>query len=227
MLARARSKPRRQPRGIPRTVVLLLALLGALAPQGGVRAADNTVTLTNTSYQPADLTIHVGDSVTWVLPSSLTTSMHTVTSNDGTSFNQTLSCGLLQCLGGSDDYSLTFLAPGRFPYHCNVVPGMTGVITVVSNTPPSPSPLPSPSASASPPASPSPTPSPSAPASPTPSPSGSASPPAPASPSSSALAAQPAPGGVSGPTIVVIVAAAVTLTCGIGLVVLRRAGGWS
>jgi plastocyanin len=211
---------------MPRKVLLLFALLVAMVPQAGARAADNTVTLSATSFQPAKLTIHVGDSVTWVLPSSLTTaSMHTVTSDDGTSFNQSLSCGLLQCLGGSDTYSLTFLAAGSFPYHCNVVPGMTGVITVVSSTPPSPSPVPPPSPAPSPSASPSPAPSPSA--SPSPTPSGSSSPGAPASTSSSPLAAQPSSGGgASGPTIVVIVAAVVALICGIGLVILRRAGAW-
>lgn len=228
MLARGQSEPTRQRRRTSRKLMALVALVVAMVPQAGAGAADNTVTLSATSYQPAKLTIHVGDSITWVLPSSLTTaSMHTVTSDDGTSFNHSLSCGLLQCLGGSDTYSLTFLAPGSFPYHCNVVPGMTGVITVVANTPPSPSSAPAPSPSPSPSASASPSPSPSASPSPSPSPSASASPGSPASPSSAALGVRASSrGGLSGPAIVAIVAAVVALICGVGLGILRRQGVW-
>ena len=71
-------------------------------------------------FSPAALTISVGTTVSW---RNTTSVPHTVTSNDGRTFNSgTISPGRT--------FSFKFTSAGRFPYHCNIHPYMRAIINV-------------------------------------------------------------------------------------------------
>jgi plastocyanin len=78
------------------------------------------VTISNFTFQPSSLQVHVGTTVTWTNNDS---TAHTVTS-DTSSFNS----GTL-APGGT--FAFTFTQAGTFSYHCNIHPSMHGTITVV------------------------------------------------------------------------------------------------
>jgi plastocyanin len=71
------------------------------------------------SFSPAGVTIAHGQAVCWQNTGSVT---HTVTSNDGTSFDSNLP--------GGQTFVHTFSTPGSFAYRCTIHAGMTGTITV-------------------------------------------------------------------------------------------------
>ena len=86
-------------------------------------AARHTVEITSSmTYSPDTLQINAGDTVEWVSWDS--TDVHTVTSNDGTTFSSVI-------LNENDTFAHTFTAAGNFPYHCKVHgSAMAGVINV-------------------------------------------------------------------------------------------------
>lgn len=106
-----------------------------------------TVIIQNFAYQPQDLRVPVGTTVTWVNHDS---APHTVTANDGRFDSKLLDQG--------QSFSFTFDQVGTFPYYCvfhgNPGAGMTGTVTVLpaeeivalptAVTPPTPTPRPSP-----------------------------------------------------------------------------------
>jgi len=71
------------------------------------------------AFSPLSLSVKVGTTVTWKNNDGIA---HTVTSNDGTSFNGNLAAG------GS--FSYTTKTVGTFDYHCTIHPGMTGTLIV-------------------------------------------------------------------------------------------------
>lgn len=95
------------------TIVLLLGVVGNAA------AADQTVTMENLQFQPATVTVQVGDSVTW---SNADAVPHTATADDGSFDTGTIS--------GGASASHTFTTAGTFAYHCEVHPTMTGTVVV-------------------------------------------------------------------------------------------------
>jgi plastocyanin len=98
---------------LPATGVLLLALVGSVA------AADQTVTMESLQFQPATVTVEVGDTVTW---SNADAVPHTATADDGSFDTGTIS--------GGASASHTFTTAGTFAYHCEVHPTMTGTVVV-------------------------------------------------------------------------------------------------
>jgi len=83
------------------------------------------VTIANFAFDPAQLQVKVGTTVTWTNNDS---TGHTVTADDGTFTSSTLKKG--------DTYSFTFNEVGAFAYYCKPHggpggQGMSGVITVV------------------------------------------------------------------------------------------------
>lgn len=223
---------------VPALVAWCLACLAPVwAPAWAATPAPVThaVSLSETAYTPPTLQITVGDTVSWSVPTSLAGGSHTVSSDQGLFGSGTLCTGLL-CLGGTANYTHTFTSAGSFPYHCNFVPGMTGTIVVVAAPSPSPSPVPSPSPSPSP----SPkvtataTPSPQVTATATPSGTATATPTFSLLPSGSpvplqsVLGAPPAAAkkGKSAASVVALVAAGIAVVCAVGLLALRRSGGW-
>ena len=86
---------------------------------GTVKADANVNATDQKNFSPSGTTITHGQTVCWQNNGTLT---HTVTSDDGTSFNTNLPSGQV--------FLYTFPAAGSFPYHCTIHSGMTGTITV-------------------------------------------------------------------------------------------------
>jgi plastocyanin len=214
-----------RPLGVP---LIVAATWLQLWPMQAAPAATTTVNLTDNSYIPPSVTIQVNDTVTWKVPASVVGSCHSVSSDDGLFDSGTLAAGLLCLGGGAQSWSHTFTRAGTFRYHCKVVSGMAGVVTVAAPGP-TPSPTPSPTPTPSPSVSPTPSPSPSA----SPSPPGSATPTAtvgqvvvPTSTASGLAAGAGGGGGSSAATVVAIVAGLIALACAAALIALRRFGAW-
>jgi len=94
----------------------------ALAIGGGVAlAADHAVAISGSSFSPANVTVTVGDTVTWTNSDQLS---HTATADAG-AFDT-------GALGNGQSGSATFATAGSFPYHCSIHPDMTGTITVAA-----------------------------------------------------------------------------------------------
>ena len=93
---------------------------GTKAPAGGgaaPAAAGASVAIRNFAFDPADLTVKVGDTVTFTNDDSVA---HTVTFESFDSGN----------VDAGGTYSHKFDTAGKFPYHCSIHPQMTGTITV-------------------------------------------------------------------------------------------------
>lgn len=88
-------------------------------------AASGSVTIVDFSYSPRDITVNVGDTVTWTNQDS---ELHDATADDG-SFGTPL-------LDKGESASVTFDQPGTFSYFCSVhppesgYPNFTGTVTV-------------------------------------------------------------------------------------------------
>ncbi len=111
------------------------ALLAAVLVTGTIAACSTTTSTTSScstsgaastvnasdalAFSPAADTVTHGQSVCWQNTGSVS---HTVTSNDGTSFNASLAGGQI--------FVRTFATAGSFPYHCTIHAGMTGTIVV-------------------------------------------------------------------------------------------------
>jgi amicyanin len=80
----------------------------------------NIILIQNFQYTPQDLTIKVGETVTWTNKDSM---KHTVTSDDGSELNSTY-------IDTDTSYAHTFNQIGEYPYHCIPHPFMTGKIIV-------------------------------------------------------------------------------------------------
>jgi plastocyanin len=80
----------------------------------------NTVTIENFAFQPANLQVTVGTTVTWT---NKDTAPHTVTFQD----SSLKSSGILR---QGDTYSYTFTKVGAFAYSCDLHRYMTAQVTV-------------------------------------------------------------------------------------------------
>jgi plastocyanin len=113
-----------------------LSLAVSLAAAGSVRAATHAVAIRDFAFEPATLTITVGDTVTWTNEDSVA---HTATSSTGA-----FDTGLLD---QGESGSVTFTAAGTYGYFCEPHPSMTGQIVVqAAAAPPPAAPTPAPSA---------------------------------------------------------------------------------
>ena len=83
-------------------------------PSGGGAAID----IVDGGFEPADLQVAVGDTVTWTNTGSGT---HTVTFDDGEDSGS---------LAPAAEYDRTFGTAGAFPYVCSFHSSMQGTITV-------------------------------------------------------------------------------------------------
>ncbi|HEX3127326.1 MAG TPA: fibronectin type III domain-containing protein [Thermoanaerobaculia bacterium] len=97
--------------------VLALLLLVVAVPTAN--AATVQVTVHNFEFDPATVNIQAGDTVVW----TNTAGIHSVTSDDGTSFS-------VEAKAAPWTFSHTFPAAGNFPYHCEVHSFMTGTVNV-------------------------------------------------------------------------------------------------
>ncbi|HEY2571107.1 MAG TPA: cupredoxin family copper-binding protein [Solirubrobacteraceae bacterium] len=99
------------------------ALLGLAS--GSTAATDAGVQIVYRAYQPAELTVLVGQPVTW-RNSGL--GPHTVTADAGQFDSSTLQAGAT--------FSYTFSAPGTYAYSCTIHPTMHGKVVVLAALPP-------------------------------------------------------------------------------------------
>jgi plastocyanin len=100
------------------TLTATLALTLAFAAAGGAAAAPR-VEIHQFKFQPAQLTVPVGTTVTWMNDDEET---HTVTASDRTY----TSTGLEH----AETFSHRFTAPGTYIYFCALHPHMTATIVV-------------------------------------------------------------------------------------------------
>jgi plastocyanin len=90
-------------------------------PQASLQKVTATVKIRNFKFEPAKMTIAVGDTVQFVNSDE---EPHTVTAKDGT-FNS-------NALDTNQTWNYTATKPGTFPYLCSIHPFMKGTLTVTS-----------------------------------------------------------------------------------------------
>jgi plastocyanin len=89
------------------------------ADDGGGEASGTDVTIADFAFDPGDLTVSAGDTVTWTNDDG---TEHTVTSDDDAFDSGDIS--------GGDTFEQTFDEAGEFAYHCSIHSQMSGTITV-------------------------------------------------------------------------------------------------
>ena len=122
---------------------LAVGMLVVAAPDEGGAAGGRNVSILHHQFDPRELTVSVGDEVTWTHRDG--EQVHSVTADDG-SFDSNPLCSAgnpKECMSDHDTFKHTFGAEGRFPYFSktNGGPGgqgASGVIVVVTAPPPAP-----------------------------------------------------------------------------------------
>lgn len=92
-------------------------------PNGGPAAGEVEVIMRDIAFQPEEITVAPGTTVTWVNEDGIA---HTATS--GTRGNPTDMFD--ETLDGGGSFSFTFEEPGTYDYFCRFHPGMSGVVVV-------------------------------------------------------------------------------------------------
>ena len=89
---------------------------------GSNHPSGNSITIVNMAFGPATLTVKTGTTLTWKNNDDIA---HTVTSNDGTTFDSgTLAAGAR--------FSFTANTAGTYAYHCTIHSGMTATLIVTN-----------------------------------------------------------------------------------------------
>jgi plastocyanin len=100
-------------------VVLAMVVLPVRAQD----AAASAVSIDTFTFSPAELTVKVGDTVTWTNRDDIP---HGIASGND-AFRRS------KALDTDDKFAFTFTAPGSYKYFCYVHPYMTGTIVVQPN----------------------------------------------------------------------------------------------
>jgi plastocyanin len=98
---------------------MALLVAATMAVTSPAQAATVEMKIDNFTFNPQQITVKAGDTVTWVNHDDIP---HTVTS-------QTLAFRS-KALDTDDKFSFTFATPGKFDYFCSLHPHMTGSILV-------------------------------------------------------------------------------------------------
>ena len=131
---------------------LAAGVLVVASPDQGVAAGGGrSVSIEHRQFVPRELTVSVGDEVTWTHRDG--EQVHSVTADDG-SFDSNPLCSTAnpkECMSDHDTFKHTFGAEGRFPYFSKTFggpggQGASGVIVVVTAPPPAPKKSPPPKA---------------------------------------------------------------------------------
>jgi plastocyanin len=111
-------------------LALVLATAGVLATPAA--AADSTVKISNFSFSPSSVSVHVGEKVTWNWAGPDTN--HSVTSDSGQSDQFDSAPGNSSPSDGppGETFSHTFSQVGTFTYHCKVHSFMHGKVNVAA-----------------------------------------------------------------------------------------------
>jgi plastocyanin len=94
-----------------------------MATQASASGREAEVAMRNTTFQPEEITVAPGTTVTWTNEDSFP---HTVTS--GTRDHPTDMFD--EKVPGGGSFSFTFEKPGTYEYFCRIHPGMSGVVVV-------------------------------------------------------------------------------------------------
>jgi plastocyanin len=108
-----------EPVSAPRGLVAALLAAAALSPTAAPPLQRVEVRISDHRYAPETITVRRGATVRWVNEDD---DPHTVTS-DRDAF---ASPGMDK----REDFTFSFDAPGRYPYHCALHPMMTGTVVV-------------------------------------------------------------------------------------------------
>lgn len=92
----------------------------ALALEAHAAPAPITIKIDNFTFNPSDLVIAAGTTVTWVNNDDVP---HTAVAEDHKTFRS-------KPMDTDDKYSFTFASPGAYPYFCSIHPHMTAKIIV-------------------------------------------------------------------------------------------------
>lgn len=107
----------RRPRRVAAAAVT--AGLASVLAIGSASGADGTVAMSGFAFDPATVTIEVGDSVTWENQDGVA---HTATGSGGAFDTATV--------GGGRSATVTFDTAGAFAYACTIHPTMQGSVVV-------------------------------------------------------------------------------------------------
>lgn len=108
------------------------AMLALALPLAALAAGPDDVSIVDKTFVPPDLTVQVGDTVTWTVTQAIA-EPHSVTSGTDASDpnNAKLFDSGINLRNNGDHFSYTFTTAGTFPYYCQVHPTvMKGTITV-------------------------------------------------------------------------------------------------
>lgn len=101
-------------------LLVAAALLAACGTGSSTTPSEGTVVLRGFAFQPQEVTVSVGDTVTW---SNQESGVAHTTSARGDLWDS----GVLQ---PGDFFQVTFDEPGEYPYFCAIHPTMQGVVRV-------------------------------------------------------------------------------------------------
>ena len=104
------------------TLLVIGLLLGVTS--AGAQSNQQTVSIRDFSFEPAQLSVEPGTTVTWTNEGN---EPHTVTADNGLFDSGVLYPG--------DSYSVRFDGMGTVSYYCTLHPSLTGGITVGGGTP--------------------------------------------------------------------------------------------
>lgn len=90
-----------------------------VSPEASTKVSENTVTIQNFAFSPANLTVKKGTKVTFINKDSIG---HSATADD-----KSFDTGVLE---QNESKEVSFDKPGTYTYHCSVHPNMKAVITV-------------------------------------------------------------------------------------------------
>lgn len=99
--------------GVTDTTAATSSTSGQGQPEGA------QIVISDYKYEPADITIKAGESVTWTNEDAV---QHNAAADDGAFEGPLLSKG--------ESYTFTFNTPGTYPYHCTPHPFMKATVTV-------------------------------------------------------------------------------------------------
>ncbi len=85
---------------------------------------ESQVAMVNTAFQPGEITVASGTTVTWTNEDSFA---HTVTSGTRGSPTDLFDSGNV---GGEESFSFAFDEPETYAYFCSIHPGMDGTVIV-------------------------------------------------------------------------------------------------
>jgi plastocyanin len=101
------------------TIRLLMLCIVTAITVGSAHAADLEVKIDNFTFNPQQITVKAGTTVTWTNHDDIP---HTVTSS-----TQAFKSKVLDT---DEKFSFTFTTPGSYSYFCSLHPHMTGSIVV-------------------------------------------------------------------------------------------------